>query len=85
MKIIKIHIVVDYKDRDRPPASATSAATNKLIAEKIIFRVDLEPEKSDNFFFYTYNLQVFKQKVCSDHLLIYLDVPGSPVKKAIPK
>ena len=32
------------------------------------------------FFFYIYNLHVFKQKVYSRQVLIYLDVPGIPVK-----
>ena len=35
------------------------------------------------FFFYIYNLNVFKQNVYSHQVLIYLDVPGIPVKKPL--
>ena len=44
----------------------------------------LEQDKDqDHFFFYIYNLHVFKQKVYSRQVLIYLDVPGIPVKKPL--
>ena len=36
--------------------------------------------RSTDFFFYIYNLHVFKQKVNSHQVLIYLDVPGIPAK-----
>ena len=35
------------------------------------------------FFFYIYNLHVFKQKIYSHQVLIYLNVPGIPVKKPL--
>ena len=34
-------------------------------------------------FFYMYNLQFSKQKVYSHQVLIYLNVPGIPVKKPL--
>ena len=35
------------------------------------------------FFFYIYNLHVLKQNVYSRQVLIYLDVPGIPIKKPL--
>ena len=35
------------------------------------------------FFFYIYNLHFFKQKVYSHQVLIYLNVPGIPVRKPL--
>ena len=35
------------------------------------------------FFFYIYNLHVFKQNVYSHQVLIYLDVPGIPLKNPL--
>ena len=36
-----------------------------------------------NFFFYIYNLHFFEQKTYSHQVLIYLNVPGIPVKKPL--
>ena len=35
------------------------------------------------FFFYIYNLHFFKQKTYSHQVLIYLNVPGIPVRKPL--
>ena len=37
----------------------------------------------DLFFFYIYNLHFFKQNVYSHQVLIYLHVPGIPVRKPL--
>ena len=41
--------------------------------------------KNQEFFFYIYiyNLQFFEQKIYSHQVLIYLDVPGIPVRKPL--
>ena len=36
-----------------------------------------------NFFFYIYNLHFFEQNIYSHQALIYLNVPGIPVRKPL--
>ena len=39
--------------------------------------------EEEGAFFYIYNLHVFKQKIYTHQVLIYLNVPGIPVKKPL--
>ena len=45
--------------------------------------IDTNPYNSVVFFFYIYNLHFFKQKVYSHQVLIYLNIPGIPVRKPL--
>ena len=37
----------------------------------------------NNFFLYIYNLQLFERKIYSHQVLVYLNVPGIPVRKPL--
>ena len=43
----------------------------------------LSDDSFEDFFFYIYNLHFFEQKTYSHQVLIYLNVPGIPVRKPL--
>ena len=50
---------------------------------KLEIIVILQTNTEEGFFFYIYNLHIFKQKCYSHKVLVYLNVPEIPVKKPL--
>ena len=51
--------------------------------EALALLLQLKKNKSNFFFIYIYNLHFLKQKVYSHQVLIYLNVPGIPLRKSL--
>ena len=76
----------DGVSRNSCPAAGTWVSSGTESAATRIQLPEPEPAIGWNqfvFFFYIYNLHFFEQKIYSHQVLIYLNVPGIPVRKPL--